>query len=136
MSDQAPIGIGIRRCSPVFGPDGAGTVGEVDRHVFWVVDAYEAKDLRLDLQDPTGFMHGVWAVASAFWGDVATENIGFYANVEDSSWTLMKGDHDDSVRFEPYGGTSLMVPALRNIQSDQPQQALAAIMRHVFEVTP
>ena len=144
MTDQAPPGIGIRRGSivlryPAFAdvavvlnahPEmGAYTLYDDGMPPKWI----HPSRLRLELKDPTGFMHGVWAVAERF-GDTSCT-----ATVEHRYGFWEVKTTAGIIRFCAYSGKAseparIVVPDLRNIQPSQPQQALAAIMRHVFGV--
>ena len=152
---SGPPGVGIRECSPVrvAQKQGGGStravvadLGEQPLEPFVCYKSYNSDTdedaahvgvelCALDLTDPTGFMHGVWAVAAKY-GDSAcmatiSHRYGFW-EVKTAVGVVRFGSH-------PGKASEIarhVVPELKGIPHDQPAQALAAIMRHVFEVTP
>jgi hypothetical protein len=99
------------------------------------------KHYSLDLTDPTGFMHGVWAVAERQGLRLPAQSRLVHRS--GSTWKIEtppdgpQGERSFVIfsASQAAGSLAVIVPELRDIPNEQPQQALAAIMRHAYEVT-
>jgi hypothetical protein len=149
-NNQAPPGVGIRECSPSALQTGnkwsLGIVVEVDGpDVLFHHKAGEPEcdwhafdDVSLDLADPTGFMHGVWAVAERQGLRLPAQSRLVHRS--GPTWKIEtppdgpQGERSFVIfsASQAAGSLAVIVPELRDIPNEQPQQALAAIMRHVF----
>jgi hypothetical protein len=141
-NNQAPPGVGIRRGSPVL--PGRGVVISPGSKMISVARRdgclfdESPKHYSLDLTDPTGRIHGVWAVAERQGLRLPAQSRLVHRS--GSTWKIEtppdgpQGERSFVIfsASQAAGSLAVIVPELRDIPNEQPQQALAAIMRHVF----